>query len=306
MYGFVLFSAAFLAVLCIIFHDSIESNNVFISWQHQLAIPDSYTPRARVLFLTAHPDDECMFFAPTIMALTSKVKFRRSPARHSVEYWNNNNAYPEVFSLCLSAGDADGLGTVRREELGRSLDVLGIGDEKRSVVDHPDLKDNITSYWRPELIADVLSPYILKHGITTILTFDHQGISGHPNHRSLPEGVLHVLRNYNYASEHPPPKLFSLITHPIRTKYTAIAGPLFARVVFYKARRQSHSNKVAFEGSTPIFISGISDYLTALRAMWQHWSQLVWFRWFYVFFSRYMWVNEWAEITVEERVNRGL
>lgn len=137
MYGFVLFSAAFLAVLCIIFHDSIESNNVFISWQHQLAIPDSYTPRARVLFLTAHPDDECMFFAPTIMALTSKVKFRRSPARHSVEYWNNNNAYPEVFSLCLSAGDADGLGTVRREELGRSLDVLGIGDEKRSVVDHP-------------------------------------------------------------------------------------------------------------------------------------------------------------------------
>lgn len=40
--------------------------------------------------------------------------------------------------------------------------------------------------------------------------------------------------------------------------------------------------------------------------MWQHWSQLVWFRWFYVFFSRYMWVNEWAEITVEEGVNRGL
>ena len=31
-----------------------------------------------------------------------------------------------------------------------------------------DLKDNITSYWRSDVIAEVLSPYILKHRITTV------------------------------------------------------------------------------------------------------------------------------------------
>jgi len=40
----------------------------------------------RVLFVTAHPDDECMFFAPTILFLTRSGQY-------------------DVFLLCLSSGD---------------------------------------------------------------------------------------------------------------------------------------------------------------------------------------------------------
>jgi N-acetylglucosaminylphosphatidylinositol deacetylase len=47
----------------------------------------------------------------------------------------------------------------------------------------------------------------------------------------------------------------------------------------------------------------MSGYFTALRAMREHWSQLVWFRWLYVSFSRYMWVNEWVEIAIEDGVD---
>jgi N-acetylglucosaminylphosphatidylinositol deacetylase len=135
MYGCLSFTAVVLALLCTLLHGSIESNNVFT--QHQFAKLDSDMPNARVLFLTAHPDDECMFFAPTIMALTSKQEFGDVPAAsgHSDDY-SNPEAYPEVFSLCLSVGDADGLGDLRKEELGRSLDVLGIRNENRAVVDH--------------------------------------------------------------------------------------------------------------------------------------------------------------------------
>ena len=43
-------------------------------------------------------------------------------------------------------------------------------------------------------------------------------------------------------------------------------------------------------------VSGAEGYARAHRAMRQHWSQLVWFRWLYVAFSRYMWVNEWVEV----------
>lgn len=85
-------------------------------------------PDSNVLLLTAHPDDECMFFAPTILSLTK---------HHHLEHGDGEKKPLNVFSLALSVGDAEGLGDTRREELGRSLDVLGVGEGKRWVVDHP-------------------------------------------------------------------------------------------------------------------------------------------------------------------------
>jgi N-acetylglucosaminylphosphatidylinositol deacetylase len=77
----------------------------------------SINASTRVLLVTAHPDDECMFFAPTILTLVARKV--------------------EVHSLCLSVGDQDGLGDIRRSELEKSLDVLGISKDKRMVVDSP-------------------------------------------------------------------------------------------------------------------------------------------------------------------------
>lgn len=48
----------------------------------------------------------------------------------------------------------------------------------------------------------------------------------------------------------------------------------------------------------PIYVSGLKEYGTALKAMRNHGSQMVWFRWGYVLFSRYMWVNEWEEVVL--------
>lgn len=46
----------------------------------------------------------------------------------------------------------------------------------------------------------------------------------------------------------------------------------------------------------PLFISGFDEYFTALSAMLSHHSQMVWYRWLYVGWSRYMWINTWKEI----------
>jgi N-acetylglucosaminylphosphatidylinositol deacetylase len=83
---------------------------------------------SRVLLLTAHPDDECLFFAPTVSSLQALAPRDGLTAEH---------LKVELYSLCLSVGNADGLGETRREELSRSLDVLGIDEDKRWVVDHP-------------------------------------------------------------------------------------------------------------------------------------------------------------------------
>jgi N-acetylglucosaminylphosphatidylinositol deacetylase len=99
-----------------------------------------------------------------------------------------------------------------------------------------------------------------------------------------------------------PPKVYTLTTASLLTKYTGVFGGVFARFALWL--------KIIVKGlpvvnlftsdrdTTPIFISGAERYLRGLSAMKQHWSQMVWFRWLNVFFSRYMWVNEWEEVNV--------
>lgn len=111
------------ALLATLLYQSTESNNVFIN--------SSQGP-TRVLLLTAHPDDECLFFAPTVLGLVAK----KAPA-------------PEVYSLCLSTGNADGLGETRQAELGRSLGILGVEGDRRWVVDHPYVSGFLLSYSVP-------------------------------------------------------------------------------------------------------------------------------------------------------------
>ncbi|KAI0642613.1 LmbE-like protein [Trametes meyenii] len=241
---------------------------------------------ANVLLLTAHPDDECMFFAPTILALLGQ---------------EGAHQRPDLHSLCLSVGNADGLGDLRRRELARSLDILGIEDGRRWVVDTPELQDNFTAEWSSEDIANVLRPYVTERHISTILTFDHQGISSHPNHISLPRGAAHLLSTLPSTAEKPRPRLFSLVTVPLREKYLGPISPIFTKLAMLVTRLSHASNApetttVVATAETAIAVSGWDGYVRALSAMMEHRSQLVWFRWLYVSFSRYMWVNEWVEV----------
>ena len=74
----------------------------------------------RVCLLIAHPDDEAMFFAPTVLALA-----RAETGNH-------------VKILCLSSGNADGLGEIRRTELVKSAMTLGLrAEEDVWVLDDP-------------------------------------------------------------------------------------------------------------------------------------------------------------------------
>ncbi|KAF5368938.1 hypothetical protein D9758_002919 [Tetrapyrgos nigripes] len=267
----------------------------------------------KILLVTAHPDDECLFFAPTLLGSTFGAS-------------QDVKTNPELFSVCLSIGDADGLGSVRRDEYERSLDVLGIKKDNRMVLDLPELQDSIHLPWKAEDIANAVQPFVEKYGITTILTFDQGGISGHPNHKSIPQGITHLISTYPSDLESaaiPRPRLYTLITVPLSIKYISILAPLLAKYDLYAAQilhyivlmlesrasptstrsdsgsdgtKPSVSTPQAYPNSIPVFVSGMKEYLTALRAMKEHWSQLVWFRWLNVMFSRYMWVNEWVEV----------
>lgn len=86
-------------------------------------LPRALTSVRFCLLVTAHPDDECMFFAPTLLSL------KRAGVRVSL--------------LCLSEGNCDGLGGIRKEELKQSALLLGIPTDRVSVLNVPYVLDTI-------------------------------------------------------------------------------------------------------------------------------------------------------------------
>jgi N-acetylglucosaminylphosphatidylinositol deacetylase len=125
-----------------------------------------------------------------------------------------------------------------------------------------------------------------------ILTFDTKGISLHPNHFSLLGGALHLVKSLSSSADTSVPRLFGLVTTTLLAKYTGMPSVLFARAGV-AARAQLPWWPTA--DSSPVFVSGIPDYLTTVRAILAHGSQRLWFRYLYMIFSRCMWINDWVE-----------
>ncbi|KAG8831921.1 N-acetylglucosaminyl-phosphatidylinositol de-N-acetylase [Serendipita sp. 399] len=206
------------------------------------------SPDERFLLLTAHPDDECLFFGPTVVALSSQTE--------------------ALFSLTVSNGNNDGIGLSREPELRSSLAILGIPSDRSFLLNHPRLQDNFTDTWDVRVIAEAISPYIISEKISTYLL------------ASAPKGIRRL-------------RAYALVTDPLLLKYSGWAT-LLSKL---KRRRISSVRDAASSGLPTLqYWSGLSSYVIALRAMYQHRSQLVWFRWLYVLSSRYMWHNKWVEI----------
>ncbi|KAK8061086.1 deacetylase LmbE-like domain-containing protein [Apiospora hydei] len=267
----------------------------------------------RICLLIAHPDDEAMFFAPTLLALT-----RPDTGNH-------------VKILCLSTGDQDGLGHVRRTELKKSAMLLGLRDEDDAfVVDDPDFRDSITETWDTDKVATLLSaafaPQLSRQqaasaqppmaSIDVLLTFDAGGVSAHPNHISLYHGARRFISALTagkpgYAC---PVDLYTLTTVGFVRKY---CGFLDVFATIFSATLGAGANMAAsatsgFGGNNKRDLKNKSDKgnpgllvaatgllggresaATARQAMTQaHKSQMVWFRWGWITMSRYMYLNE--------------
>ncbi len=121
----------------------------------------------RILLVVAHPDDECMFFAPLIEGL--------------------HRGRNEVTILCLSTGNYDGLGSVRRREFAASCRILGC---TACIIDDARLQDGPRSAWDAGVVAQAICTFCATAApFEAIATFDEGGISGHPNHVAVHHGV---------------------------------------------------------------------------------------------------------------------
>jgi N-acetylglucosaminylphosphatidylinositol deacetylase len=226
------------------------------------------------LLVTAHPDDEAMFFAPTILAL------RRGGYR--------------VRILCLSAGingPADGR-TTRADELRAAAGRLGVAPNDVDVIDAPDLRDGMTTHWSAPLVAGYVKRAVEGATTALVVTFDGGGVTGHVNHAATHAGVALYA-----AGDHAPP-CYALASVAAARKF--VGGPWDVALTLashaVSSLLQSPASPAdpvaAPRADAPRLVTVVTtNPLASHAALGAHASQYAWWRVLFVAFSRYTWVN---------------
>ncbi|OZC12568.1 N-acetylglucosaminylphosphatidylinositol deacetylase [Onchocerca flexuosa] len=115
----------------------------------------------RALLVIAHPDDETMFFTPTL---------------HGLRLSGSN-----IYLLCISTGNSSGLGVTRKYELASAFIVHGLSLDNLTILDYDNFQDGFIQ-WSKEELAKVILRHMQMLDVDLVITFDEGGVSAHPNH----------------------------------------------------------------------------------------------------------------------------
>ena len=288
----------------------------FTVWVYAASELQSRLPTLRgkaVVLLIAHPDDEAMFFAPTVLGLT-----RRELGNH-------------VQILCLSSGNyvsfsgdestdayplgnAANIGAIRKKEIVTSARILGLRSESDvHVIEDPSFPDSMSESWDSLKIAKLLDTFFVKTpsqgqrkndregmddgsaaaSIDVLITFDKDGVSGHPNHQSLHAGAVEWIQGLSKQQESPV-TLYRLTSTNMVRKYLGLLDMPFTLLsTFLGSRLRAEEKDGNKSPDSLIFFNGFTNYRKSQNAMTEaHVSQMVWFRWGWIILSRYMVMND--------------
>lgn len=124
--------------------------------QAEAASVEANGVRKQALLVTAHPDDESMFFLPLLHSL----------ADHSSHPTDDSKW--DVHLLCLSRGNFDGLGEIRAKELVACAKFLGLQEDRVHVLEDDQLQDGMQTQWDAGHIAQIVLEFIEKHRINAV------------------------------------------------------------------------------------------------------------------------------------------
>lgn len=254
----------------------------------------------RVGFVVAHPDDEAMFMVPTVIGMLSSSR----NADHGASEGGNQDSEKErkrniqIHMMCLSSGNADGIGATRIDEWRKCLRHMAVIsnehhvqvvnrveplrlDARAILVDNEEeFADGMRTHWDENRISQYVESFVLRYELQALFTFDGHGISQHPNHKAVHGGVMKFLGQHNAVLG------YELETVSLWRKYAAFLDALLPG----STSRYDSDNYLSY--IIP------SDYtFHAYSAMQCHASQFVWFRKLFVAVSRYAYYNTWKRMS---------
>lgn len=278
------------------FHDPQIQNNMFVRPNYPYNSITSPRPlpirNSTVYFVIGHPDDEVMFFSPSLVEI-SKPK-------------HGNH----VRLVCFSRGDAvhESFGDIRSQELRNSARIIGIPEHDVIILDA--YKDGMDVHWKPEEVSSSLAKIIDVNGRNnvSVITFDERGVSNHANHISLYHGTreffrlhlgtkkdnfrLYVLKSLNFWEKY----TFTVLTN------VELFVDLLSRFVLSNLLKLNVNISFygQFNGKHLSLIKVYSDLnmlsVSYAAMAYGHYSQMVWFRYGWIVFSRYLTFNHLIQI----------
>ena len=174
----------------------------------------------------------------------------------------------QLHILVLSNGGYDGLGKERTAEMAAAATHMGFTTFK--VIDDKRVPDG-PHPWNIEAVGEITVDHMKSladngQAIETVITFDEQGVSSHPNHISCYEACLKLKKDNKIK------RLLKLESVNILRKFSAWLDIFTA-----------DASRLRFVLPSP---------LPAASALQKHWTQWVWFRKLFISFSRYAYFNE--------------
>ena len=278
--------------------------------------------RELTVVVTAHPDDESMFFVPTVSSLVRS-------ARSSDTTTDTSDVSHHVWLLCLTTGNYNRLGRVRAQELQCAADAI-LGLDRTILLNDDRFPDGPDTVWDVQVVADAIQValseaiqlLVLQHSTTTsrssvdgvalaatndapttaaagidtlrLVTFDEEGVSGHINHRDTFRAVrelwLRTKTKNNTSllrlSHHVEAWSLQTIRNPFH-KYVPMAE--WARWLRYCCGFQEPAAS-SIKTETVWTLRLLRPSLNWM-AMSAHRSQFVWYRRLFVIFSCYTYIN---------------
>jgi N-acetylglucosaminylphosphatidylinositol deacetylase len=130
-------------------------------------LPPQLLAAKNLLVVTAHPDDECLFFAPSILGtLDGNPDIKGALLVMST---GALTLWPATATLTnTKLGNNYGQGKMRTNELQGSCEALGIHPTRCVAIDHPELQDNPKVWWNTKLIEAIVHEHVSKWNIDAV------------------------------------------------------------------------------------------------------------------------------------------
>jgi N-acetylglucosaminylphosphatidylinositol deacetylase len=258
-----------------------------------------------IVLIIAHPDDESMFFLPTVVSIRKSLPEAK------------------LWIMCLTRGNYDDLGSVRCQELQKVCDLLDV--DELIQVNRPEMQDHPSRPWSiadasrviETILMDALTKSDLEDAcLVHLITFDEGGVSGHVNHRDCYRSVTNVFRPA--WLDNPSKRLLGMhlwtletVRNPIRKYLPFVEWIILLLSWMRKFPLTSTTNPgdfaqcfERFSGDVTSLTLRMSDPALNWKAMSMHASQFVWYRRLFVVFSCYSYVNRLQHVT-EHSFDRG-
>eukprot|EP01036_Dinobryon_divergens_P029606 gene29606-38728_t len=188
-----------------------------------------------------------------------------------------------VSILCLSNGNAEGLGTIRTKELKKCCSLFNIDADRVFIIDHDRLQDGMNNVWPEEIVSDIIIEFTRLLNPDIIITFDERGVSGHINHIAAFRG-LQMAYTGTLKRERPKLLALSLQSKGLCRKFAGILDILISYMNL-TLRREVY------------VVCSMLSLINALRGIFIHRSQNLWYRRIFILVSSFSYVNSFNKLT---------